>query len=544
MLLKISRFFTREINAGKAAELGKGSMKRIELNGDKNALVVYNTDGTFHATGGKCSHYGAPLAFGSLVQGKIFCPWHCACFDIKTGHKITSPGLQNIPTYSTSVNHDGDVIVKIPNRVTDPAGYVDGDLSTWNVHNKQRFVIIGGGAAGFACAETLRINHFTGEIIMITKEDITPYDRVSLSKNFKMDALKTVLKSDEFYRKYGIQVKKNSTVTALDDKTKTIVFGNSETMNFTKVLIATGSTARIPKPLISASSLSNVCSIRNVSDHLKAKPLVESSKNIVIIGGSFLGLEAAYSIKSAYPDKSVTIIELESIPLQRIMGPQIGTLLLKQAELKGISFVLGKSADSINSESDKVASISINNTTLPCDFLLLATGAQINTSFIPEKLLNKDGSVRVSGLMQTDNPDIYAAGDIASFPSIHTGNPSRIEHWAVAQDQGINAALNMLGKGQYYTEVPFFWSNQAINIGFIGVHGEIGFNESKNVGTNDEGHLTYFFNGQKAVGVAIGNWPGASVIFKVMLERGLLPTKEQFENGKRFKDIQEDFKHL
>lgn len=544
MLTKFLRYFSRDLNAGKASAFEANSMKSLEVNGDKNAVLLYNSEGKFYATGGKCSHYGAPLVMGAFTQEKVYCPWHCACFDIKTGSKLTSPGLQNIPVYQTEINASGDVIVKIPDNVTDPANYVDGEISKKQANDSRKFVIVGGGAAGLACAETLRKNKYTGEIIMITKENITPYDRVSLSKNFKMTASKTVLKNDEFYEKFGIEVRKNMTVSAVNPENKTVTLDKIENFQFDKLLIATGSSAKVPKPYANAVNLTNVFTIRTVRDHERIKPLVESSQNIIIIGGSFLGLEAANAIKSAFPEKSVSVFEQETVPLQRIMGQNIGELLRKRAESKGIQFSLGKSAESINNQGSKAVSITIDSTEVTCDLILLATGAQINTSFLPEQLLNKDGSVRVSGFLQTDHPDIYAAGDIASFPSVHTGGISRVEHWAVAQDQGIHAGLNMLGLGKVYTGVPFFWSNQAVNIQYIGVPGEFGFNESKDIGKETEGHISYFFSGNKIAGIGIGNWPGAALVVKAMAERGLLPSKQQVHAGKRFKDIAEDFKKI
>ena len=544
MLFRTLRYFSKELNAGKASSLTPGSMKALEYNGDKNAVVVYNTNGSFYATGGKCSHYGGPLIAGAFLQGKVYCPWHCACFDVKSGSKETSPGLQSLPTYATEVNSHGDLIVKLPADVADPSHCPEAAVAGRDPSDQRKFVIIGGGAAGLACAETLRKENFTGEILMITKEDITPYDRITLSKNFKMTATKAVLKDDEFYQKFGIQVMKNARVTEIQEESNSLVMDRGEKIQYSKLLIASGSKSRIPKPYASAEALENECTIRSVADHQKVKALVETGSNIVIIGGSFLGLESANAIKSAFPDKAVTVLEIETIPLQRIMGPHIGALLRSRAEAKGVKFILGKSPESINSQGSKATSVSVGSSQLPCDLVILATGAQINTEFVPKKFLNEDASVRVSGFLQTEHPDIYAAGDVASFPSVHTGTHSRIEHWAVAQDQGIHAAYNMLGMGTVYTRVPFFWSNQAINIQYVGVGGELGFNESRDVGHKDEGHISYFFKGQRCVGVGVANWPGAALVFKTLFDRGVLPNRQQIEAGKRFKEISEDLKQL
>lgn len=538
MIKFISRAFGVEVNAGKAATLMKNTMRAVEYNGEKNAICVYNDGNAFYATGGKCSHYGAPLVMGGFSSGKVYCPWHCACFDIKSGVKATSPAVQDIGSYKTTVNSDGDLIVSLPEDVKEPAAYINTGLVKRDPSNNQQFIIIGGGAAGLTCAEALRKNNFTGSIKILTNEDINPYDRVTLSKNFRMNALKTTVRADSFYTDFDIEVLKQTPAKAINIKAKTVITENGS-INYDKILIASGCKARVLKGF---EGLSNVCTIRSVSDHIKIKPLVESSKRIVIVGGSFLGLEAANAIKNTWADKEVTIIEAEKVPLEKIMGRTIGGLLKRRLEDKGVVFLTDKIATKIQTHDNKATSLDYNSGSIACDMILLASGSEINTSFIPQELLNTDKSVRVNALMQTDDPNIFAAGDIANYYSIYSGTSIRSEHWTVAQDQGITAGLNMLGLGKPYITVPFFWSNQAVNIQFVGTSGEPGFTESKDLGGKDEGHITYFFNGNKTVGVGIGNWFGASIIFSSLFQKGLVPNKSQILGGKKFEDLKEDFK--
>lgn len=536
MLKKLCRFIAREVNAGKASELLPGKMKSVKVDQDDHAVAVYNHLGSYYATGGKCSHYNAPLSWGLYNGDKVYCPYHCACFSVKTGAKITSPGLQDIPTYATKVSQSGDLIVTIPDTTTNPAGFVD-HLSTRDPNDTRKFVIIGGGAAGFSCANSLRQNSYTGEITILTNESLAPYDRVLLSKVFSNDAKNFVLRSDDYYSKYGINLKTNSKVAKIDDANKSVELETGEKIKFDKLLIASGASARVPKPYQAALGLANVVTVRSAVDHDKLRLLASTSNNVIIIGGSFLGLEAANALKTTYPTKSVTVIEVDQVPLQRIMGPVIGNFLKVKFEEKGVNFILGKSADSINSSHSLATSVTIGSTDLPADLVIIATGAQINTSFVPDKFLDKDGAVKVSNLLQTDHPDIYAAGDIAKFPSVHTGAPTRIEHWSVAQDQGIYAGANMAGKPKPYDVVPFFWSNQVVNIGYIGVPGEYAFSESKDLGQKTEGYISYFFNGQKFAGVAIANWPGSNTVYSALFAKGNLPTRAEMEAGKRFAQV-------
>jgi NAD(P)H-nitrite reductase large subunit len=403
--------------------------------------------------------------------------------------------------------------------------------------NKNRVVIIGAGAAGESAAQTLRKNGFSGEIRMISNENTLPYDRVALSKNFKVEPQQIWLRPQEFYDTYGIQIQKNSQVQSIDTRNKAVALNEGSKIEYDKLIIASGSSARILNPHLSAASLSNVCSIRNVADHLKIKSALQGAQRVVIIGGSFLGLEAANSIKSNFAGVEVTVIEVETVPLKRIMGEDIGKLLKSSLEAKGVKLLLGKTASSINSGSGKASSVTVDGVEIPLDVLLLATGASINTSFVPQELLNSDGSVRCSAFLQTDDRHVYAAGDVANYLNVYTGDRNRIEHWSVAQEMGKVAALNVLGRAIPFSTVPFFWSNQAVNIQFVGFHGELGHHEVRNRGTANEGHISYFFKGNQTVGVAIANWPGAAIKFRSLFDIQSLPTKSELHQGKKFLDL-------
>lgn len=537
MLSRLSRSFSISVNLGKASAILPGTMKSVEYNGDKYAVLVFNKNGKFFATGGKCPHYGAPLVTGKFSDGKVFCPWHAATFDVETGEALTFPPVQDIASYTTAINEAGELIVHLPDNTTSPSKYTDHHMTLRNPNNKTRYVIIGAGAAGESAAQTLRKNGFAGEVVVISNEDTLPYDRVTLSKNFKVTPEQIWLRPQEFYTTYGIDIVHNKEVTSIDTASKTLALSDNSSLKYDKLLIASGSSARVLPAHSSSISLQNVCTIRSVSDHNKIKPVLQSAQKVVIIGGSFLGLESANSIKSNFPNTEVTVIELETVPLKRIMGEKIGSLLKSSLEAKGVKFLLGKTASAINSSNNVATSVTVDGQNLPLDLLILSTGAKMNTKFVPTELLNEDGSVRCSAFLQTDNRDVFAAGDISNYVNVFTGDRNRIEHWSVAQEMGKIAALNMVGKLTPFSAVPFFWSNQAVNIQFIGFHGELGHTETVNRGTPTEGHISYFFKGNQTVGVAIGNWFGAAVKFKALYESHSLPTRAELERGKKYSDL-------
>jgi NADPH-dependent 2,4-dienoyl-CoA reductase/sulfur reductase-like enzyme len=149
--------------------------------------------------------------------------------------------------------------------------------------------------------------------------------------------------------------------------------------------------------------------------------------------------------------------------------------------------------------------------------------------------MNIDGSIRVNSHFQTEDSSIFAAGDIAQFPSLLSESRERVEHWAVAQQQGRFAAMNMLEKGTNYLDVPFFWTNQFLNVQFAGYANGHNwtFTETKKVNETEEKlpRITYFFKDERCIGVAATNWPGAVLRLKIALQRGLMPTRKELTSG-------------
>lgn len=521
----IRHFATREINAGPVNSLKPGSITSVTVDNIEHALAVYNVSGHFYATGGKCSHYKAPLSWGKLSNDCVLCPFHLASFHVKSGNKESAPGNKNLQSYECSVQ-GGDVIVRIP-ATGDPSAFEEPVPSFAKDYGIRKILIIGGGASGFACAETLRKLDYSGEIVMLTKEDMKPYDRVALSKDVTADTSKLGLRNDSFYENYQISVKTASEVKEVSLVEKTVRLSTGTTEHFDKLLAATGSFARLPRHYADYSSCVNVLTLRTAQDHMRLKTAIEHAKDIVIIGGSFLGLEAATSIRNKFPEKNVTIFELDKLPLARVMGETIGRALKESQENNHNVFKGGSPVDSLNTKGDRVASVTAANQTIAADLVLLATGAAFDTSYLPRALLNSDGSVRVSSLLQSDHSDVFATGDIAQFPGLLTGAAQRVEHWAVAQDHGIHAAHNMLGLLQPYTSTPFFWSNQFVNVQFTGYAGADSC--LTETGADGSAYVSYLFSGERCIAVAACNWPGAIMTMKSALSKGLIPSKSSLE---------------
>lgn len=439
---------------GKLSDLPEGHMNEVQA-GDR-AVLIANVDGTVYAVGPKCNHYGAPLAKGDLHGTCVTCPWHHARFDVTTGDLVDPPALNALPRFDVRIDGD-DIVVSIPDekkgrRVMDMAQHdADADGRT--------FAIVGGGAAGNAAAEALRQAGYQGRIIMITRESHLPYDRPDLSKGYMSSAepeFSPVLRSEKFYDKRGIEVWTERVVTRVDVREKVIEFaGDHEPLKVDKLLIATGGR---PKTVQNApgSDLEGVFTLRSLDDAERISAAAEQASNVVVIGASFIGMEVAASL--AKRDVSVTVVAPEKTPFEKVLGAEIGRLLLSDHESNGVSFRLGQKVVRFSGES-KVEGVYIGTREhVQADLVVIGIGVEPVTDFVDGIDLNDDGSISVDGHMQAAE-DVYAAGDIATYPDARTGQRHRIEHWRVAEQQGRVAAYNMAGKETVYEDVQFFWTN-------------------------------------------------------------------------------------
>ena len=448
----------------KVNDLKDGEMKEIKI-GELGILLVH-TDGKFYAVGSECTHFGGPLAEGTLHNHRVLCPWHQACFDVVTGNMEEPPALDSLSRFEVRVEGD-DVIVTIPENAQ---GRRVADMVKHSPNKDGRsFVIIGTGAAGNAAAEALRQDGFEGRVVMITREKRLPYDRTGLSKGFLKsdDTDPEMLRTADFYDKYDIEILTNHEVTGVDIENKKVAFQKGSSLKYDKLLLAMGS---IPRLLdVPGASLENISTLRNPDNANLIKSMTKEGSRIVIMGSSFIGMETAASlIGKKLPNLSITIVALDSVPFEKTLGKEIGQMYKKLHEDNGISFQLNTRVARFAGNGKIEEVILDNGNKLPADFVLIGVGVQPATGFLKSMKLNPDGSLSVDKHFQAAK-DIYAAGDIASFIDWRTGERIRIEHWRLAEQHGRIAAHNMVGKEAEYRGVPFFWTNQlGVSLGYMG----------------------------------------------------------------------------
>ncbi len=446
---------TKEVFAAKKSDLKNGEMKTISV-GDGQEILLSRINDKFYATAAYCTHYGAPLADGVLSGDRIVCPWHHACFNVKSGALEEPPARDSLQSYKVKIDGD-DVKVLMPDS---PDGAVLPDMAVPDYDSDRRtFVIIGGGAAGNAAAQAMREAGYAGKIIMITHENRAPYDRPNLSKDYLQGTAEAAwmpLRPDEFYKEHGIELLFDKRVKNLDTASKKIQFEGGGEMSYDKILIATGG---IPvKPKIKGAELKNIFYLRSFDDSDAIIKASEKAKEAVVVGASFIGMEAAHSLSER--KLKVTVVAPESTPFEKVFGKEIGHLFKKNHEDNGIQFKLGRTVKSFDGNGQVKAVGLDNGDKISADIAVIGIGVKPATGFIGGLDLQKDGGIKVDEYLSV-GADVYAAGDIASVPYKFSGTNLRIEHWRTAEQQGRAAGMNMAGQNIAFNGVPFFWTSQA-----------------------------------------------------------------------------------
>jgi NADPH-dependent 2,4-dienoyl-CoA reductase/sulfur reductase-like enzyme len=323
---------------------------------------------------------------------------------------------------------------------------------------------VGGGAAGFAAAEMLRREGFGGSLTLVSADDEPPYDRPNCSKDYLAGSAPEdwmPLKPSEFYKEYSIDLQLGNEVTAIDSGPRQVALANGRTIAFDKLLLATG--AEPVRLQIPGADQPHVHVLRSLSDARAIIANATAARHAVVIGASFIGLEAAAALRTRNLD--VHVVAPERRPLARILGPEFGDFIRELHEEHGVVFHLEDTVTSIEGTNAKLKS----GATLPADLVVVGVGVRPRLQLAERAGAKIDRGVAVNEYLETSIPGIYAAGDIARWPDPHTGENVRIEHWVVAERQGQAVARNMLGQEQRFSQVPFFWSQHYdVPINYVG----------------------------------------------------------------------------
>jgi NADPH-dependent 2,4-dienoyl-CoA reductase/sulfur reductase-like enzyme/nitrite reductase/ring-hydroxylating ferredoxin subunit len=411
-------------------------------------VVVRQGDEVF-AVGATCTHYGGPLAEGLADGTRLHCPWHHACFDVRTGAPIGPPALKPLPCYQVE-QRGGRVVVGGPLHPPAPARRSGAPA---------RIVIAGAGAAGNAAAEMLRREGYGGSITMIGTEPGVPVDRPNLSKDYLAGTAPeewVPLRDEAFYREQQIELVTG--VEIVGGGGREVQTADGRRFPFDGLLIATGA-----EPIrLDVPGGERIRLLRSLLDSRAIIAAAAGARRAVVIGASFIGLEAAAALRTR--NLEVHVVAPGARPLERVLGPELGDFVRAVHQEHGVVFHLGRKPAAVEPQ----AVVLDDGARVAADLVVAGVGVRPRTKVGELFGCALDRGIRVDEHLETSVPGIYAAGDCARFTD-RKGRAMRIEHWAVAEHLGQTAARNLLGDRVPYRATPFFWSQHYdLTIAYVG----------------------------------------------------------------------------
>ena len=425
-----------------ASTLADGQMVLGHV-GDE-AVVLARSGGELFAIRAQCSHYRGPLVEGLIVGDTVRCPWHHACFSLRTGEALRAPALDPIACWRVD-REGGPVFVreKLPAHNASPlAGPAPSSI-----------VIVGGGAAGVAAAEMVRRRGYEGPVTLISADADPPVDRPNLSKDFLAGEAQDdwiPLWGNDFYEEHRIDLLLDRRVSAIDTAKRSVRLEDGSDHAYGALLLATGADpVQLPIP---GAEDDRVRYLRTFADSRAIVERAATATHVVVAGASFIGLEVAASLRAR--GIAVDVAAPEKTPLERVLGPEVGRAVQSLHETQGVTFHLGQTVERIEGRTVTLSGGAV----IDCDFVVMGVGVRPAVSLAEQAGLAMDRGILVNEYLETSAPGVFAAGDVARWPDPHTGDRIRVEHWVVAERQGQTAACNMLGARERFDAVPFFWS--------------------------------------------------------------------------------------
>ncbi len=441
------------IEGAAIADIPQGGMLVGHFEGE--SVVLVRKGGAVYAMAGKCTHYGGPLGEGLFDGESVICPWHHACFRPETGEAVGAPAFDSVSSFAVEQRGDRVFVRDARKSWAQRAPILSAPTSV---------VIVGGGAAGFAAAEMLRREGYQGPVTLVSADDFAPYDRPNVSKDYLAGTAQSEwmpLRPPDWYQEKRVDLLLGKRVTAIIPAARQVRLSDGRSLPYGALLLAAGaSPVRLDVP---GGSLPHVHYLRTIRDSDSIIDHATRAQRAVVVGASFIGLEVAASLTTR--GLSVHVVAPEEIPMQRVLGAELGRFVRTLHESHGVRFHMGQTVGEIGERSVTLK----DGTRLDADLVVLGVGVRPNVELAEGAGLNLDRGVLVDEYLGTSAEGIWAAGDIARWPDRYSGERIRVEHWVVAERQGQAAARNILGRREAFAAAPFFWSQHYdIPINYVG----------------------------------------------------------------------------
>uniref|UniRef100_A0A3Q2R167 Apoptosis inducing factor mitochondria associated 5 n=1 Tax=Fundulus heteroclitus TaxID=8078 RepID=A0A3Q2R167_FUNHE len=462
----------------------------MEVDIGRYSVLLTRCNGKYSAIGNQCTHYGAPLV---LTGHKVRCPWHGSCFNAVTGDLEEFPGIDSLPCHKVRIQNS-KVYVTINKKI---------------------------GAASLICAETLRQENFGGRIIMASRDDLLPYDKTRLSKVMNVLSDTIVLRRMEFFHQYGIEVWLRKEAMSVDTEKKTVTFADGLVQSYDQLLLSTGCAKGLDVP---GMKLDNIKMLETPEDARQIHAACLGC-NVVLVGTSFVMEVASYMIGKA---STITVVGSSEMPYQNTLGLEVGKITMMMLLENGVKFYMNDHVMEIKGVNGKVKEIVLKSgNIIPADVLIVGIGSLPNSEYLrgTKIQMNAKNFVVVDKYMQTNIPDVFCAGDLASFPlAVAKNQLVNIGHWQMAQAQRI-AALNMLKKTTELTSVPYYWTVLlGRTIRYAG-YGE-GYTEIVLKGNYESEERKFLANDEVIAAVGLNYDPVVSAVAERLLSGKVITKKE------------------
>jgi 3-phenylpropionate/trans-cinnamate dioxygenase ferredoxin reductase component len=325
--------------------------------------------------------------------------------------------------------------------------------------SEQTFVIAGASLTGAKAAETLRADGFEGRLLLIGAEPERPYERPPLSKDYlrgEAERDKLYVHEERFYAEHDIDLRLGRAVADIDLAGSAVALDDGEGLRFDRLLLATGAEPR--RLTIAGSELDGVHYLRDTADSDALRERIGRGGAAVVIGAGWIGSEVAASARQRGLD--VTVIEPAAVPLERVLGAEVGAIYRDIHADHGVRMLLGTGVEAFEGETAVERVRTSDGRVLDCDFVVVGIGVQPRDGLASRAGIETGNGIQVDEHLRTSAPNVFAAGDVANARHPFYGEPIRVEHWANALHQGPAAARSMLGHDEPFDRLPYFFSDQ------------------------------------------------------------------------------------